>query len=72
MQELIQSLVSKLGLSEDQASGAIAQVTEFIKGKLPDQFQGLVDQAISGEGTDAGNIADQAKDALSGLFGGGE
>ena len=72
MQELVQNLISKVGLSEDQATGAIAQVTEFIKDKLPDQFQGFVDQAVSGESVDPGNIADKAKGALSGLFGGGE
>ena len=70
MQELIQNLISKVGLSEDQATGAIQQVSEFMKARLPDQFQGFVDQAIAGEQVDAGGLADQAKGLLGGMFGG--
>ena len=72
MQELIQNIISKVGISEDQAKGAIEQVSEFVKERLPDQFQGVVDKAISGESIDTKNIADQAKGLLGGIFGGDE
>ncbi|MEM9481025.1 MAG: DUF2267 domain-containing protein [Verrucomicrobiota bacterium] len=74
MQDLIQNLVSKVGVSEDQAQGAVEQVIAFLKDKLPDQFSGVIDSALSGEGTpdlgDLGGLADQAKDMLGGLMGG--
>ncbi|MEM0896088.1 MAG: DUF2267 domain-containing protein [Verrucomicrobiota bacterium] len=74
MQDLIQNLVSKVGVSEDQAQGAIEQVVAFLKDKLPDQFSGVIDSALS-DGTipdlgDLGGLADQAKGALGGLLGG--
>lgn len=80
MQELIDQLKSKVGLGDDQASGAISTVVGFIKDKLPgpigDQVENLVGGGEGGEeGEGAGGIggmADKAKDALGGILGGGD
>ena len=76
MNELIQNLVSKVGISEEQAQGIIGTVVEFLKGKLPASVHGLLDSAIGGgeggDGADAGGVMDAAKGALGGVLGGGE
>ena len=73
MNELLELLKSKVGLGDDQASGAIQTVVDFLQDKLPgpvaDQIKGL----LAGEGGglgDLGDIADKAKDALGGILGG--
>lgn len=74
MNELIQNLVSKVGISEEQAQGSIGTVVEFLKGKLPASVHGVLDSAIGGEGgdgADAGGVMDAAKGALGGVLGGG-
>ncbi len=43
MQELIQQLVAKAGLTEEQAAKAIDVTKEFIQSKLPPQMASLVD-----------------------------
>jgi len=74
MNELIQNLISKVGISEDQAKGAVATVGEFIKGKIPESFHGQIDAVlggIDGEGEEGGgNPLDAAKDMLGNMFGG--
>ena len=70
MNELIQQLVSKVGISEEQAQGSVGTVVEFLKGKLPASVHGLLDGAISGEGAAEGGVLDAAKGALGGMLGG--
>jgi len=74
MNELIQNLVSKVGISEEQAQGSIGTVVEFLKGKLPASVHGVLDSAISGEesadGGGAAGALDAAKGALGGVLGG--
>ena len=71
MTELIQQLVSKVGISEDQAQGSIGTVVEFLKGKLPASMHGVLDGAIGGEEAgEGGGIVDAAKSALGGVLGG--
>lgn len=48
MQELVQQLMSKAGLSEAQATQSIATIKEFIQGKLPPQMSAMVDGFFSG------------------------
>lgn len=48
MNELIQSLQQKVGLTGDQATGAVSHIMEYLKGKLPDSLHGLLDKAASG------------------------
>ena len=70
MNELIQQLVSKVGISEEQAQGSVGTVVEFLKGKLPASVHGLLDGAINGEGAAEGGVLDAAKGALGGMLGG--
>ena len=77
MKELIDQIVSKVGISPDQAKGSVSTVLEFLKGKLPgpiasqlDQFVGGDDDEEGGDGEGGGNPLDAAKDALGGIFGG--
>lgn len=74
MNELIQNLVSKTGISEEQAQGSIGTVVEFLKGKLPASVHGVIDSAIGGGGEEGaeggGGMLDAAKGALGGVLGG--
>ena len=66
MDELKKQLAEKLGLSEDISDQAINMVLGFIKDKLPDGMQDMVDSAMSGDMPDTDDLLDKAK----GLFGG--
>lgn len=69
MNELIQQVISKVGISEDQAQGSVGIVVEFIKAKLPENLHGVIDSALSGESVEAGGVAGIAQQALGGVFG---
>jgi hypothetical protein len=65
MDELKEKLLA-LGVKEDQIDGVIEVFVDFIKGKLPDGMEGMVQGLLDGNGSDANDLLDQAK----GLFGG--
>ncbi len=76
MQELINQLVEKAGISGEQAEKVIHTVTDYIKEKFP-MVAGAVDSLFAkgenaGEavGDKAEGLIDSVKDKLSGLFGG--
>jgi hypothetical protein len=48
MNELIQTLQQKTGLTNEQASEAVTHVLDYIKSKLPESLRGYVDSAASG------------------------
>ncbi len=48
MQELIQQLQAKVGISEQQALVAANTVKDYVKTKVPPMFTGMVDQFFSG------------------------
>lgn len=70
MQELIQNLKDRAGLTDDQAVKAIDTVKDFVKSKLPAAIAGNVDNWFSGLGGAAApqpkkeGLADQAEDFL--------
>ena len=66
MDELIKSVSEKTGISAEQAKGAVHQVMEFLKDKLPGGIGGQLEGMLSGEGGGLGGIAGK----LGGLFGG--
>ena len=66
MDELKQQLMEKLGLDENVSDQAISLVLGFVKDKLPESMQGVVDSAIGGEMPDGDDLLSKAK----GLFGG--
>lgn len=63
MEELKNSLMEKLGIDEDGAGSAIESVVEFIKDKLPEGAQGMIDSVMNGDDV-AGGVIDKIK----GLF----
>ncbi len=48
MNELIQQLVSKAGLTEAQAAQAVSVTKDFLKTKLPPQMTGMVESFFAG------------------------
>lgn len=54
MNELVNQLVQKAGLTEDQASKAVDVIKEYIQGQLPPMMQGMVDNFLQG-GNKGGN-----------------
>lgn len=70
MEELIQQIIAKTGISEANARSAIETVVNFLKAKLPGPLAGQVDSALSSASgalgsVDLGNITS----GLGGLFG---
>lgn len=72
MDMLINFVVEKTGLSHEQAQSAVNAVLSFIKDKLPEGMQGMVDNVIGGNsgGEGGGDIMGQASNMLGGMFGG--
>jgi hypothetical protein len=68
MNELIKLVQEKTGIGEDAARSAIETVAGFLKGKLPAQFQPMVDKVLAGESLDS--LGGGVLDAVKGLFGG--
>ena len=69
MNELKQQLMEKLGLDESISDQAIEMVLGFVKDKLPEDLQGIVDSVSKGETPDLGGLGG-AMGAVKGLFGG--
>ncbi len=66
MNELINFIVQKTGMSQENAQKAAQAAIDFIKGKLPPALSGQVDAMLSG---DMSGLAGQASDVLKGKFG---
>lgn len=70
MEELIQQIVSKTGISESNARSAIETVVNFLKTKLPAPLAGQVDAALSSAGGALGNVdLGNIGSSIGGLFG---
>jgi hypothetical protein len=70
MEELVKQIVSKTGISEDQARGAATTVIGFLKGKLPESLGGHLDSALgSAAGALGGVDISSVTSSLGGLFG---
>lgn len=63
MEEIKAQLMDKLGLDEGAAASAVEMVLGFVKDKLPEGSQGLIDSISSGE-----SLGDSAVDAVKGFF----
>jgi hypothetical protein len=75
MDELVQAVSSKTGLSADQARAAATATLDFVKGKLPGPVADQIDGLLGGAGSSThatGGMMDQAKGMMGGMFGGGE
>jgi len=68
MDELVQVVSQKTGLSEEKSRQAVEIVLEYLKGKLPAPIAGQLDNIMSGsEGLDLGDMTSKG---LGGLLGG--
>jgi hypothetical protein len=79
MQELIQQLMDKAGLSTDQAGKAVGVVKDFVKAKFPMLGDG-VDKMMGGDApaanaaaatptADGGGVLDKISDVIPGQMG---
>jgi len=66
MDELVNLVTKKFGLSEETAKQVVTTVADFIKKNLPAPLAGQIDGLLAGGGSDLGNIAK----GLGGLLGG--
>ena len=72
MDQLIEQITQRTGISDDQARAAVGMVLEFVKSRLPAplaaQLSGLLDGSAQAPGQ-ANDIAQQALGNIGGLFG---
>jgi nucleoid DNA-binding protein len=68
MNEIIQRLIEKTGLPEDQARMAVDTVVNFLKEKLPGPVAAQIDGLIAGDWGISGKAGEMAT-SLGGLFG---
>jgi hypothetical protein len=68
MNELKEKLAA-LGLSAEQVDGAVNTVAEFVKSKLPAEYQGLVDSLLAGETPDLAALGGGLLNKVKGMFG---
>jgi hypothetical protein len=69
MDELVQQVAERTGISEAQAQTAVTTVLGFLKDKLPEPIAGHLDGLLGGAAGAAGGLAGQAGDLLGGLGG---
>jgi hypothetical protein len=67
MNDLIEQVAQKTGLSADKARTAVETVLSHLKTILPAPLAGQIDSALSGEG--ASNALGEVGKKLGGLFG---
>ncbi len=67
MEQLIDLIVQKTGISQENAQKAAQTAIDFLKSKLPPALAGQVDAALAG---DTSGMAAQAGDMLKGKLGG--
>jgi len=65
MNELKERLTA-LGLSPEMAEKAIATVADYVKSKVPEPYDKMIDEVLAGKSPDLGGILG----GLGGLFGG--
>ena len=67
MDQLVQQVVERTGISHEQAQQAVQVVMGFLREKLPAPIASQVDGLLGMQ--QASGVADQAMGALSGMFG---
>lgn len=68
MDELIKQVVSRTGISEEQARTAVTTVLGFVKDKLPAPIASQIDSAITGEGGGVGGTLGDLASKAGGLL----
>ena len=73
MNELINLIVQKMGISQENAQKAAQTVIDFLKTKLPAPVASQVDAVLAGDMSGvAGQAGEMLKGKLGGAFGGGQ
>ena len=72
MEQLIQTISEKAGISAEQAKTAVTGVIDFISDKLPEPIANQVKGLVEGGGAAAGGMMDKVTGGLGGLLGGGD
>lgn len=76
MNELINQITQRTGISENQAQQAVQIVTNFLKQRLPGPAAAQLDNFVSGQGSQGGKgmggAMGQAGQNIGGMFGGGD
>jgi len=73
MNELINLIVQKTGISQENAQKAAQTVIDFLKTKLPAPVASQVDAVLAGDMSGvAGQAGEMLKGKLGGAFGGGQ
>jgi hypothetical protein len=71
MDQLIQQITAKTGISEDQARQAIDMAMGFVKEKLPEPIASQLDGFLGGGGdAGGGGMMGMVQDQLGGMMGG--
>jgi len=68
MDELINMVAEKAGLTAEQAKTAVTTVLDFLKQKLPAPLASQIDGLLSGGGDALKNVTSMAQ-GLGGMFG---
>jgi len=67
MQQLIQQVAQRTGISEDKARAAVDTVVGYLKERLPGPMRSQLDNAVSGQSAEqGGGIMGAAKGMLGG------
>ncbi|HID69471.1 MAG TPA: DUF2267 domain-containing protein [Desulfobacterales bacterium] len=64
MEQLVNTVVEKTGISEESAQNAVNVVMDFIKEKLPAPISAQIDGLMAGEESAEGGIAGAIKGML--------
>lgn len=67
MEKLVQLVMERSGITEEQARVAVAAVVEHVKSKLPPMLAGQVDSIIEGDASGVQSLL--GKSLLGNLFG---
>jgi hypothetical protein len=67
MDELVNEVAQKTGLSQDQAQAAVTSVIGFLRNRLPAPLAGALDHLLSGGSTDG--LAAEASEIFGSLLG---
>jgi hypothetical protein len=69
MNELVQLIMQKTGLSQDKAQEVVDTVVTHLKGRLPETLTSHLNAFLGSSGGATSGIADEAKSVITG-FGG--
>ena len=68
MEELIQKISDKTGISVDQAKGAVETMLEHFKEKLPSGIGEKLESFVQGGSAEAGDFITGLKEKIGGFF----